>query len=78
MTAQSFLTARADHSHGLHHAAMHVIHEMAVESPVARLIRRQVKLRACAWLNDDDVLARLLIGILAIDQEYICPSNDHI
>ena len=47
---------------------MHVVEKVTVEGPVARLVRRQVELRAATRLQDYRVLERLTIGRRAIDQ----------
>src|SRR3546814_10491859 len=46
----------------LKHPGMHVVEKVAVKSPVARFVRRQVELRAATRLQDDRVLERLTIG----------------
>src|SRR3546814_16003554 len=50
----------------LKHPGMHVVEKVAVKSPVARFVRRQVELRAATRLQDDRVLERLPIGRRAI------------
>ena len=55
------------HRDDLHHARMHVVKQMTMESPVADMVSRDVDRQFLARLDDDSVLARF-VGAAPVHQ----------